>query len=145
MYLSFYAALPDGYSTLMHAAAPTWFDMEEEKNRNVYVSGLPLDITLEEFVEMMTKCGIIMEDDDGMSLCMLAIFVVRVCIQTVTFAYPSCSAVWEGLWEGDNCSADLCTHTVGNRKVKLYRDVDGELKGDALCCYLKVSGCLCIF
>lgn len=50
------------------AAPPTWFDMDEEKNRNVYVSGLPLDITLEEFVEMMSKCGIIMADDDGKSL-----------------------------------------------------------------------------
>jgi len=39
--------------------------MDEEKNHNVYVSGLPLDITREEFVEMMSKCGIIMEDDDG--------------------------------------------------------------------------------
>ena len=31
----------------------------------MYVSGLPLDITREEFVEMMTKCGIIMEDEEG--------------------------------------------------------------------------------
>lgn len=53
----------------MHGAVPTWFDMDEEKNRNVYVSGLPLDITMEEFVEMMTKCGIVMEDEDGRSLC----------------------------------------------------------------------------
>ena len=33
----------------------------------MYVSGLPLDITLEEFAEYMQKCGIIMEDDDGMN------------------------------------------------------------------------------
>lgn len=47
------------------AVAPTWFEMEDEKNHNVYVSGLPMDITVEEFVEMMSKCGIIMEDEDG--------------------------------------------------------------------------------
>ena len=28
---------------------------------------------------------------------------------------------------------------IGKPKVKLYRDVDGDLKGDALCCYLKVK------
>ena len=48
--------------------APQWFDIEEEKNQNIYVSGLPLDFTLEEFTELMKKCGIIAEDDDGMSL-----------------------------------------------------------------------------
>lgn len=43
-----------------------WFDIDDVHNTNVYVSGLPLDITLEEFAEYMQKCGIIMEDDDGM-------------------------------------------------------------------------------
>lgn len=42
-----------------------WFDIEDERNTNVYVSGLPLDITLDEFKNHMSKCGIIMEDDDG--------------------------------------------------------------------------------
>jgi len=36
-----------------------WFDLEKQKNTSVYVSGLPLDITLEEFTEMMQKYGII--------------------------------------------------------------------------------------
>ena len=61
------------------SSAPTWFEMEENKNRNVYVSGLPLDITVEEFVELMSKCGIVMEDDDGIKtkpLC-LVVKVVR--------------------------------------------------------------------
>lgn len=31
----------------------------------MYVSGLPLDITKEEFAELMGKCGIIMENEDG--------------------------------------------------------------------------------
>ena len=39
--------------------------MDQDKNHNVYVSGLPLDVTVEEFTETMSKCGIIMEDEDG--------------------------------------------------------------------------------
>ncbi|MBN3278590.1 HTSF1 factor, partial [Polyodon spathula] len=69
---------------------PGWFDVDEGKNTNVYVSGLPLDITPDEFVEVMSKCGIIMRDP-------------------ITEEY----------------------------KVKLYRDNQGNQKGDGLCCYLK--------
>ena len=39
-----------------------WVDLDDEKNTNVYVSNLPLDITDEEFEEMMSKYGIIMKD-----------------------------------------------------------------------------------
>ncbi|XP_038155357.1 HIV Tat-specific factor 1 [Cyprinodon tularosa] len=67
-----------------------WFDIEEDKNTNVYVSGLPPDISSDEFVELMSKCGIVMRDP-------------------ITEEY----------------------------KVKLYKDKDGNLKGDGLCCYLK--------
>ncbi|XP_068601123.1 17S U2 SnRNP complex component HTATSF1-like [Brachionichthys hirsutus] len=69
---------------------PGWFDIDENKNTNVYVSGLPPDISTEEFVEMMSRCGIVMRDP-------------------VSEEY----------------------------KVKLYKDKDGNLKGDGLCCYLK--------
>ena len=31
----------------------------------MFVSGLPLNITVEEFVTLMGKCGIIMEDEKG--------------------------------------------------------------------------------
>ncbi|XP_027887291.1 17S U2 SnRNP complex component HTATSF1 isoform X1 [Xiphophorus couchianus] len=71
-------------------AEPGWFDIEEDKNTNVYVSGLPPDISPDEFVELMSKCGIVMRDP-------------------ITEEY----------------------------KVKLYKDKDGNLKGDGLCCYLK--------
>ncbi|XP_041657372.1 HIV Tat-specific factor 1 isoform X2 [Cheilinus undulatus] len=71
-------------------ADPGWFDIDDNKNTNVYVSGLPPDISTEEFVEMMSKCGIVMRDP-------------------ITEEY----------------------------KVKLYKDKDGNLKGDGLCCYLK--------
>ncbi|KAM6970024.1 17S U2 SnRNP complex component HTATSF1 [Aplochiton taeniatus] len=69
---------------------PGWFDVEQDKNTNVYVSGLPPDISTEEFVEVMSKCGIVMRDP-------------------ITEEY----------------------------KVKLYKDGQGNLKGDGLCCYLK--------
>lgn len=69
---------------------PGWFDVEQDKNTNVYVSGLPPDISAEEFVEMMSKCGIVMRDP-------------------ITEEY----------------------------KIKLYKDGQGNLKGDGLCCYLK--------
>ncbi|XP_034462483.1 HIV Tat-specific factor 1 isoform X3 [Hippoglossus hippoglossus] len=67
-----------------------WFDIDDNKNTNVYVSGLPPDISNEEFAELMTKCGIVMRDP-------------------ITEEY----------------------------KVKLYKDKEGNLKGDGLCCYLK--------
>lgn len=67
-----------------------WFHVEEDRNTNVYVSGLPPDITVDEFIQLMSKFGIIMRDP-----------------QTEEF------------------------------KVKLYKDNEGNLKGDGLCCYLK--------
>ncbi|XP_043830455.1 HIV Tat-specific factor 1 [Dromiciops gliroides] len=69
---------------------PGWFQVEEDRNTNVYVSGLPPDITKDEFVQLMSKFGIIMKDP-----------------QTEEY------------------------------KVKLYKDKQGNLKGDGLCCYLK--------
>ncbi|XP_028276828.1 17S U2 SnRNP complex component HTATSF1 [Parambassis ranga] len=71
-------------------AEPGWFDIDDSKNTNVYVSGLPPDVSTEEFVELMSKCGIVMRDP-------------------ITEEY----------------------------KVKLYKDKEGNLKGDGLCCYLK--------
>ncbi|XP_030009857.1 17S U2 SnRNP complex component HTATSF1 isoform X2 [Sphaeramia orbicularis] len=72
------------------ASEPGWFDIDDNKNTNVYVSGLPPDIGTEEFAELMSKCGIVMRDP-------------------ITEEY----------------------------KVKLYKDKEGNLKGDGLCCYLK--------
>ncbi|KAI9587146.1 HIV Tat-specific factor 1 [Glossina fuscipes] len=42
--------------------APKWFDIDPAHNTKVYVSNLPLDITLDEFAELMGKCGLIMRD-----------------------------------------------------------------------------------
>ncbi|KAI8123183.1 HIV Tat-specific factor 1 [Lucilia cuprina] len=41
---------------------PKWFDIDPSQNTKVYVSNLPLDITLDEFAEVMSKCGMIMRD-----------------------------------------------------------------------------------
>lgn len=44
------------------ANQPQWFEEEPEKCTKVYVSDLPDDITEEEFVEVMSKCGMIFRD-----------------------------------------------------------------------------------
>ena len=51
--------------SLSPEASDGWFDIEDSKNQNIYISGLPHDITLEEFADLMSKYGIIMEDDEG--------------------------------------------------------------------------------
>jgi HIV Tat-specific factor 1 len=65
----------------------------------VYVSGLPTDITMEEFEEFMKKCGLILYD-----------------------------------------------HVTRKLKIKLYKDANGENKGDGICSYIKVSsGSILVF
>ncbi|KAL1517710.1 hypothetical protein ABEB36_001442 [Hypothenemus hampei] len=44
------------------ASEPTWFEVDEKQNTNVYVSNLPLDIEEQEFVDFMQKCGLVMRD-----------------------------------------------------------------------------------
>lgn len=70
-----------------------WFELPDEKNCNVYVTGLPLDITDLEFEEMMSKYGIISPD-------------------------PNDSR---------------------KKKIRLYRDEQGQAKGDGRCRYVRVS------
>ncbi|CAL1688077.1 unnamed protein product [Lasius platythorax] len=70
---------------------PTWFEVDEAHNTAIYVSGLPLDITMDQLTELFTKCGLIARDERGKD------------------------------------------------KIKLYRDGNGEPKGDALCTYIKVE------
>lgn len=66
--------------------------MDPAQNTKVYVSNLPLDITMDEFAELMGKCGLVMRDP-----------------QTQKY------------------------------KLKLYTEKDGQIKGDGLCDYIKVS------
>lgn len=70
---------------------PTWFEVDEAHNTAIYVSGLPLDITMEELTQLFTKCGLLARDEKGKD------------------------------------------------KIKLYKDSNGEPKGDALCTYIKVE------
>lgn len=70
---------------------PTWFEVDEAHNTAIYVSGLPLDITMDELTELFNKCGLIARDERGKD------------------------------------------------KIKLYKDTNGQPKGDALCIYIKVS------
>ncbi|KAK0428384.1 hypothetical protein QR680_010767 [Steinernema hermaphroditum] len=68
-----------------------WVDLDESKSTTVYVSNLPTEeFTVEEFMELMAKCGVIMRDPRN-----------------------------------------------NKPKVKLYRDAEGNLKGDGTCCYVK--------
>ncbi|OWR51257.1 putative DEAD box ATP-dependent RNA helicase [Danaus plexippus plexippus] len=41
---------------------PTWFEQSDEKNTKVYVSNLPTDLTEEDFVNLMQKCGLVERD-----------------------------------------------------------------------------------
>lgn len=75
---------------------PTWFEVDEAHNTAIYVSGLPLNITMDELTKLFTKCGLIARDERGKD------------------------------------------------KIKLYKDVNGEPKGDALCTYIKVRINICV-
>lgn len=44
------------------ATQPQWFEEAPEQCTKVYVSNLPDDITEEEFIEVMSKCGMILRD-----------------------------------------------------------------------------------
>ncbi|XP_011300274.1 HIV Tat-specific factor 1 homolog [Fopius arisanus] len=70
---------------------PTWFEVDEAHNTAIYISGLPLDITMDELIELVGKCGLVARDDKNRD------------------------------------------------KIKMYRDADGNPKGDALCTYIKVE------
>ncbi|XP_031784805.1 HIV Tat-specific factor 1 homolog [Nasonia vitripennis] len=44
---------------------PTWFDIDEAHNTTIYISNLPLDVTMEELKELVTKCGLLARDEKG--------------------------------------------------------------------------------
>lgn len=48
--------------TLKRKNEPQWFEPSEDKNTKVYVSNLPQDLTEEEFVNFMQKCGLVERD-----------------------------------------------------------------------------------
>ncbi|KMZ00995.1 HIV Tat-specific factor 1 [Drosophila simulans] len=54
------AAVPTGKRKAQEP--PKWFEMDPSQNTKVYVSNLPLDITMDEFADLMGKCGMVMRD-----------------------------------------------------------------------------------
>ncbi|CAL4214669.1 unnamed protein product, partial [Meganyctiphanes norvegica] len=68
---------------------PSWFEADEQHNTKVYVSNLPCDLTEDEFIDLMQKCGMVLKDLDN------------------------------------------------KYKIKLYKDEEGNFKGDALCTYIR--------
>ncbi|KAA3674513.1 HIV Tat-specific factor 1 [Paragonimus westermani] len=44
------------------APPPAWYEMEDDKNTHVYVTGLPPEITEEEFLGLMSKYGVVMNE-----------------------------------------------------------------------------------
>ncbi|XP_076048068.1 RRM1_TatSF1_like and RRM2_TatSF1_like domain-containing protein barc [Oratosquilla oratoria] len=69
-----------------------WFEMDETQSTKVYVSNLPEDLTEEAFIDVMSKCGLVLRD-----------------VETNKY------------------------------KIKLYKDKEGNFKGDALCSYIKIE------
>lgn len=47
---------------------PQWFEPAEETNTKVYVSNLPLELTEEEFVNFMQKCGLVERDPSSQKM-----------------------------------------------------------------------------
>ncbi|XP_037082514.1 HIV Tat-specific factor 1 homolog [Pollicipes pollicipes] len=51
-----------GKQRKMNKKKPEWFQLDDSKNTKVYVSGLAESTTEAEFVELMSKCGLVMKD-----------------------------------------------------------------------------------
>lgn len=130
-----------------------WFDLK--KNTSVYVTGLPEDVSVQEMVEVFSKCGIIKEDDQVCS-----------CACPVGWlAFPACSGI-QGMLELQGFSekgsrggshapragvAPPRAHasspggapggprpcTQRHPRIKIYRDEAGVPKGDGLVTFLK--------
>ncbi|GBP22860.1 HIV Tat-specific factor 1 [Eumeta japonica] len=47
---------------------PQWFEASDDTNTKVYVSNLPLDLSEEEFVTLMQKCGLVMRDPSNQKM-----------------------------------------------------------------------------
>lgn len=48
-----------------NAEPPTWFEVDDAHNTTIYISNLPLDITMDELKELVTKYGLLDRDDKG--------------------------------------------------------------------------------
>lgn len=76
-------------------------------NTSIYVSGVPSDVTVQEFGDFFSKCGLIKEDLDGKLSGRLYV------VQSVNTRY------------------------TGTPKVRLYENEHGERKGDGVVTFAK--------
>ncbi|KRZ49499.1 HIV Tat-specific factor 1 -like protein [Trichinella nativa] len=87
-----------------------WFDMDEEHNLSVYVSGLPLDLSMAEFQ-------------------------VRIQILNSPKCNCFCLVLFQDLMS--KCGL-IARDPISNKlKLKLYKSEEGDNKGDGLCTYIK--------
>jgi HIV Tat-specific factor 1 len=85
-----------------------------ENQRDLYVEGLPPDITMEEFLNYFSKAGIVRKDEETGTLPVLLSFSSHLCF--------SCASL---------------TIITGFVKAKIYKTPEGHVKGDGLICYYK--------
>jgi len=51
-----------GQKRKLEPQPPQWFDIDETQNTKVYVSNLPTNISEDDFIQFMSKCGLVMKD-----------------------------------------------------------------------------------
>lgn len=102
---------------------PKWFEESPENCTKVYVSNLPEDITEEEFIEVMSKCGMILRDPNTKKM------------KIKLYAEPSGQLKGDGLvhyirTESVQLAIDLLDgYDVRGRKIKVQR-AQFQMRGD---------------
>lgn len=48
-----------------NAEPATWFEVDDAHNTTIYISNLPVDVTIDELKELVTKYGLLDRDDKG--------------------------------------------------------------------------------
>ncbi|XP_055305400.1 HIV Tat-specific factor 1 [Sitodiplosis mosellana] len=105
------------------ASQPQWFEEAPEQCTKVYVSNLPEDITEEEFIEVMSKCGMIFRDPKTRKL------------KVKLYAEPNGQLKGDGLVsyirvESVKLAIDMLDgYEVRGRKIKVQR-AQFQMRGD---------------
>ncbi|KER22509.1 hypothetical protein T265_09428 [Opisthorchis viverrini] len=136
--------------------APAWYEMSDDKNTHVYVTGLPVDITEPDFFELMSKYGVIMNepftdrpriklylDEEGKPKGDGRCCYVKMSDDKNTHVYVTGLPV--DITEPDFFELMSKYGVIMNEpftdrpRIKLYLDEEGKPKGDGRCCYVKVE------